>query len=73
MSNIEKDFGTGAYNRALAFESASDLPYNEETGEYMLSPDALEYYARIVAYKVAHNLKNGHIMDPDMDPLSYGS
>lgn len=60
-----------AYSKALAFESASDLPYNRETGEYVLPCDILEYYARIIAYKVAHNLKNGFIMDPGQDPLTY--
>ena len=60
-----------AYNRALAFESASDLPYDHKTGQYVLPPDILEYYAKIIAYKVAHNLKNGYKMDPDNDPLTY--
>ena len=60
-----------AYSQALAFESASDLPYNNETEEYVLPPDILEYYARIVAYKVAHNLKNGFVMDSNVDPLDY--
>ena len=60
-----------AYSEAIAFESASDLPYDHKTGQYVLTPDILEYYARIVAYKVAHNLKNGHTMDPKIDPLDY--
>lgn len=60
-----------AYNPSVAFESAGDLPYDHKTGEYVLAPDILEYYARIVAYKVAYNLKNGRKMDPDQDPLTY--
>ena len=62
---------TYAYNPAVAFESASDLPRDLKTGEYVLTEDILEYYARVVAYKVAHNLKNGHKMDADNDPLDY--
>ena len=27
---------TFAYSKALALESASDLPYNRETGEYVM-------------------------------------
>lgn len=60
-----------AYSEALAFESASDLPYNRATGEYVLPHDILEYYARIVAYKVAANLKRGRVMDLSIDPLTY--
>ena len=63
--------GTGAYNTALAWESASDSRYDQVTEEYRFTADELERYARIVAYKVAHNLKNGWTMDPDMDPLTY--
>jgi hypothetical protein len=60
-----------AYSEALAFESAGDLPYDSKTESYVLPPDILEYYARIIAYKVAHNLRNGFTMDPDQDPLTY--
>jgi len=60
-----------AYNPSVALESASGLPCDHKTGEYVLAPDILEYYARIVAYKVAFNLKNGRKMDPDQDPLTY--
>ena len=62
---------TYAYNPAVAFESAGDLPVDPKTGEYVLTDDILEYYARLVAYKVAHNLKNGFKMDPNNDPLDY--
>ena len=62
---------TYAFHSALAFESAADLPYNRDTGEYILPPDILEYYARVVAYKVAHNIRNGFKMDPNADPLTY--
>ena len=60
-----------AYSQSIAFESASDLPYNRDTGEYVLSPDILAHYARIIAYKVAHNLENGFTMEPGQDPLTY--
>ena len=60
-----------AFSEALAFESASDLPYDHSTGQYVLPADILHYFAKIVAYKVAYNLKNGLVMDPDDDPLTY--
>lgn len=60
-----------AYNPAVAFESAGDLPVDPKTGEYVLTDDILEYYARVVAYKVAYNLKNGLVMDPGNDPVDY--
>lgn len=60
-----------AYSSALAFESASDLPRDPTTGDYVLPEDILEYYARLVAYKTAYNLKNGSTMDPALDPLDY--
>ena len=62
---------TYAFSQALVFESAGGLPYNKATGEYVLPEDILEYYAKIIAYKVAYNLKNGFIMDPNDDPLTY--
>ena len=62
---------TFAYSEALAFESASGFPYNRETGEYVMAPDILEFYARIVAYKVAHNIRLGYPMDQGIDPLTY--
>lgn len=36
-----------------------------------ITHDELERFARIVAYKVAHNLRNGHPMDYTSDPLDY--
>jgi hypothetical protein len=60
-----------AYSSAVAFESAGDLPRDPRTKEYVLTDDILEYYARVVAYKTAYNLKNGLIMDPGQDPLDY--
>jgi hypothetical protein len=60
-----------AYSYALALESASGLPFNHSTGEYILTEDALEKYARCVAYKVAHNIKKGSSMDPTLDPTHY--
>lgn len=62
---------TFAYSEALALESASDLPYNRETGEYVMPPDILEWYARIIAYKVAYNIRLGYPIDQDIDPLTY--
>jgi len=62
---------TYAYSKELALESAGDLPYDHKTGEYVLPPDILEYYARIIAYKVAHNIRLGYPMDKDIDPLTY--
>ena len=35
--------------------------------------DDIERYAKIVAYKVANNLKNGFVMDNNDDPLNYGN
>lgn len=60
-----------AYSKALAWESASDLPYNSKTGKLCVTHDELEHYAKIVAYKVAHNISNGFPMDPNNDPLTY--
>jgi hypothetical protein len=62
---------TYAYRAALALESAQSLPYNRATGEYVLPADILEWYARIIAYKVAHNIRLGYPMDQDIDPLTY--
>jgi hypothetical protein len=62
---------TYAYSKALALESASGLPYNQQTGEYILPSDMLESYARIIAYKVAYNIRLGYPMNQDIDPLTY--
>ncbi len=52
-----------AFNEAMARES---IP------EELRSIDSsiLTTYARTVAYKVFHNLKNGHQMSKDDDPLT---
>lgn len=53
----------GAFNRALALESVPEELRDND-------PDALVRYATIVAYKVFHNLANGHQMVPDLDPVT---
>lgn len=60
-----------AFSQALALESASDLPRDYKTGDYVLPPDILEYYAKLIAYKVAYNLGNGFVMNSDDDLLTY--
>lgn len=60
-----------AFSEALALESASDCTYNEDTGTYILTAKDMIRYAKIIAYKVAHNLQNGSELDPDDDPLEY--
>lgn len=64
-----------AYNTALAGESIHDdlkSKFDQETKQYNgVTHDDLKSYARTVAYKVAHNLKNGFEMDPEGDPLNY--
>jgi hypothetical protein len=62
---------TYAYSEAVAFESSGDLPYNQETKEFTLTHETLEQYARIIAYKVAHNISNGYKMDPTIDPITH--
>ena len=64
-----------AYSGALAGESITDemrKKWDSESKSYVgLTHDDLKRYARIVAYKVAHNLGNGSTMDPAEDPLTY--
>jgi len=62
-----------AYNRALALESVGEIgKWDEENEVYNnVTSKHLERYARTVAYKVAHNLKNGFEMDPNGDTLKY--
>ena len=64
-----------AYSKAVAWESVTDdikKKWNQNTETYSdITNDELEYFARIVAYKVAHNLRNGHGMNFDIDPLNY--
>lgn len=75
---------TFAYSQALAGESVEfpnyyDVLTNKFVSKYDPEHDVfnhvthadLERFARIVAYKVAHNLKLGYKMDPKDDPLTY--
>jgi hypothetical protein len=63
-----------AYSEALAGESVHDSlkrKYNPTTDTYEhVTQDDLLQFARTVAYKVFHNLKNGHEMDSTQDPLT---
>ena len=62
-----------AYSEALALESIGKMGrWDEEDEVYnKVTNKQLERYARTVAYKVAHNIKNGSEMNPDLDPLKY--
>ena len=60
-----------AFSRALALESASDSTFDSDTEVYLFTADELVRYAKIVAYKVSHNMSNGHTLDEDDDPLTY--
>ena len=65
-----------AYSKALAFESLNSHRLTEKYDEqrktwHHITVADFEHFARIVAYKVAHNLKNGSEMDPAGDPLTY--
>jgi len=65
-----------AYSKALAFESLNSHrlaeKYDEQRKTYHhVTAADFEHFARIVAYKVAHHLKNGSTMDPKGDPLTY--
>lgn len=68
-----KEEKTYAYSEALALESVENLgTYDEgENVHNNVTSKELEHYARIVAYKVADNLKNGFEMDEKIDPLTY--
>ena len=65
-----------AYSKALAWESIPDSfcnKFDQNSGIFSgITHDELERYARIVAYKVAYNLRNGASMNFDLDPLKYG-
>ena len=52
----------GAFNEALALESVPE-ELKECQSEHLIK------YAKTIAYKVFHNLKNGHEMIKDNDPL----
>lgn len=62
-----------AYTEALAFESITDAMkerWDDDNEVYReITTEEIEAYAKIVAYKVFHNLKNGHFMDKDNDPI----
>jgi len=64
-----------AYSKANAGESVtSDMKAKWDAEQQVyngITNDHLERYARIIAYKVAYNLKNGLTMDSKMDPLKY--
>lgn len=63
-----------AYTTANAYESwePHDGVYDSKHNCYHnVTLDDIEHFARIVAYKVASNLKNGYKMDPYTDPLTY--
>ena len=51
-----------AFNEAMALES---IPEGLDANS-----DLLIKYARTIAYKVFHNLQNGHKMDKDKDPIT---
>ncbi len=53
---------TTAFNEALALESIPESLQN-------CNPGDLTRYARTVAYKVFHNLKEGYTMNSEEDPL----
>lgn len=62
-----------AYSQALAFESL-DLGDKFDDIKKVFNDvtfDDIEKYAKTVAYKVAHNLSNGFVMDKHDDPLNY--
>lgn len=63
-----------AYTTALVGESfdPQDGYYDPDSDCYQsISHGDLERFARIIAYKVAHNLSLGYKMDPYTDPLLY--
>lgn len=63
---------SNAFSNALALESVGELGiFNAATGTYSgVTHDDLVRYARTVAYKVFHNLKLGHTMSKEDDPLT---
>lgn len=58
-----------AFSYALALESASDSRYTDS--EFRFTAQELYRYAKIVAYKVGHNIHLGRELDPFDDPLTY--
>lgn len=65
--------GATAYSQALALESIGEIGIYDETSEIFnnVTHADLEHYAKVVAFKVAHNLSNGYTMDSSIDPLNY--
>lgn len=64
-----------AYSPEIAGESIHDdlrLKWNMQSQSFDgVTHDDLEYFARLIAYKVAANLRNGSIMNELLDPLEY--
>lgn len=73
--SIENKKDGFAYSQALAFESLElREKFDQDKKEFNgVTFDDIERYAKIVAYKVANNLKNGFVMDNNDDPLNYGN
>ena len=74
--NSKREIKDGfAYSQALAFESLElREKFDQDKKEFNgVTFDDIERYAKIVAYKVANNLKNGFVMDNNDDPLNYGN
>ena len=67
--NIES---SEAFNTAMALESIGNIgDFNPSNLTYNnVSADSLVSYARIVAYKVFHNLQNGLKMQKEDDPIT---
>lgn len=61
-----------AYSQALALESIPFWKKWDGDSYNGVTPNDLEQFAKTIAYKVAHNLRNGHKMDYSIDPLDYG-
>lgn len=63
---------SNAFNNALALESVGEIGiFDAATETYSgVTSDDLVKYARTVAYKVFHNIKNGHVMSKEEDPLT---
>ena len=68
-----KSKGATAYSQALALESIGEIGAYDETSETFnnVTHTELGHYAKIIAFKVAHNLSNGYTMDKNIDPLEY--
>ncbi len=56
---------------AIAGETSKGLTYDPDLRLFIISHEDLEHYARIIAYKVAHNLQQVHTLNPNEDPLTY--